>query len=177
MFKSLFLATLILATSSSAMSIGPNPCELCEFIVSSSQNFLSANHTTDELQVFFNYTCDLFGSHSPICRGAVSSFVPKLIDVLYKEEFSDYSAEEICTELDICIDYDVVVPPIIVNCTQSEFQDTQYCVSLRTNHHIECSQESMVISDLCKKSPDSEPIEPTKLFVDINDWEPVFADM
>ena len=176
MFKHLFLATLLLSASpmAMAMSVGPNPCELCEFVVSSSQNFLAANHTTDELYTFFNHTCDLFGRRSSICRGAVSSFVPKLLDILRGEEFSDYSAEEICAELNICIDYDIVVPPIIVDCSEPEFQDTQYCISLRTSHNIECSPESMVISDLCKNSvPKPEPISPTKLFVDINNWVPV----
>jgi hypothetical protein len=157
-----------------AMSVGPSPCEICEFVVHSSQNFLAANHTTDELHTFFNHTCDIFSSFAPICRGAVSSFVPKLINTLGREEFSDYSAEEICAELDICIDYDIVVPPIIVDCDEPEFQDTQYCISLRTSHDIECSPESMVISDLCKNNPIPEPfIAPTKLFFNINDWVPV----
>jgi hypothetical protein len=179
MFKSLFIATLLFTASpmAIAMPVGPTPCELCEFVVSSSQNFLAAKHTTDELQLFFNYTCDLFGIYSPICHGAVSSFVPKLISTLSREEFSDYSAEEICAELNICVDYDIVVPPIIVNCTEVEFQDTQYCISLRTSHDVECSPESMVISELCKNKPMPEPIAPTKLFVDINHWDPVFEDI
>lgn len=180
MFKSLFLATLLLSASPMAMAvpIGPTPCELCELVVTSSQNFLSVGHTTDELQVFFNYTCDLFGRYSPICRGAISSFVPKLVDVLDKEEFSNYTAEEICAELDICVDYDIVLPPIIVDCDEAEFQDTQYCSSLRTSHMEECSPESMVISDLCNDKGIPEPfIAPTKLFVDINDWVPVVDDM
>ncbi len=176
MFKSLFLATLLLSASpmAMAMSIGPTPCEVCQIVVTSSKNFLGVGHTTDELQTFFNHTCDLFGRYSPVCRGAVSSFVPKLVDVLGREEFSDYSAEEICAELNICIDYDIVVPPVIVDCGEPIYQDTQYCISLRTSHDMECSPESMVISDLCKNKPIPEPfIAPTKLFVNINDWVPV----
>lgn len=176
MFKSLFFATLLLSASpmGMAMSIGPTQCELCEFVVSSSQNFLSAGHTTGELQIFFNHTCDLFGRYAPMCRGAVSSFVPKLVDILERKEFSDYTAEEICAELNICIDYDIVVPPVIVDCGEPIYQNTQYCISLRTTHEVECSPESMVISDLCKDKQIPEPvIAPTKLFVNINDWVPV----
>ena len=176
MFKSLFLATLLLSASpmATAMSVGPSPCEICEFVVHSSQNFLAANHTTNELHTFYNHTCDLFGRYSPMCRGAVSSFMPKVIDILIREEFSDYSAEEICAELDICTDYDIVVPPVMVDCGEPIFQNTQYCIILRTSHDIECSPESMVISDLCKNKPIPEPvIAPTKLFVNINDWVPV----
>ena len=174
MFKSLFLATLLLSASPMAMSIGPTPCEVCELVVYSSQNFLAANHTTDELHTFFNNTCDLFGRYSPMCRGAVSSFMPKVTDILILEEFRDYSAEEICAELDICTDYDIVVPPVMVDCSEPIFQNTQYCIS----HDIECSPESMVISELCKKKPIPEPvIAPTKLFVNINDWVPVVEDM
>ena len=174
MFKNLFFATLLLSASSTmAIPVAPNPCELCELVVFSSQNFLSVGHTTAELQTFFNHTCDLFGRYSPICRGAVSSFVPKLLDILTDENFIDYSAEEICAELNICIDYDVGVTPIIVDCNESEFQDTQYCISLRMNHNEECAPESMVISDLCKNKLIPEPLVPTKLFVNINNWVPV----
>jgi hypothetical protein len=105
MFKPFVLATIFFSTAFS-MSIGPTPCEICKLVVTGSRNFLEAEHTTAELQTFLNNTCDLCGRYSPICRGAVSSFVPKLIDILENENGSEYSAGEICSELDICLEVD-----------------------------------------------------------------------
>jgi hypothetical protein len=140
-----------------AIDSGPNGCDLCEFVVSSSQNFLEANHTTGELQIFFNYTCDLFGSYSPICRGAVVSFVPKLIYILEDEEFSNYTAQEICVELKICQDYDVVILPLIVDCEDDDFYKSSYCSSFRNSEND-------------KQTTQTVPFTTTNLYVDVNDW-------
>jgi hypothetical protein len=140
MFKQVLFVTLLLATSSMAIPTGPNQCDLCEFVVSSSRNFLEANHTTRELQTFFNYTCDLFGIYAPICRGAVVSFVPKLIYALEDEEFSECTAQEICVELKICQDYDVVISPFIIDCDDSDFYNTDYCDSFRTTEDKQTTQ-------------------------------------
>lgn len=158
MFKQLLFVTLLLATSSMAMPTGPNQCELCELVVSSSRNFLEANHTTRELQTFFNYTCDLFGIYAPICRGAVVSFVPKLIYALEDEELSECTPQEVCVELKICQDYDIV-SPFIIDCDDSDFYDTDYCASFRTT------------SEQTTQEVTPAPFDATNLFADFNDWD------
>jgi hypothetical protein len=172
MFKQLLFASLILATSSMAIPDCPNPCDLCEFVVASSQNFLAANHTTRELQIFFNHTCDLLGSYAPICRGAVVSFVPKLIYILEDEEFSNYTAQEICVELKICEEHDVVISPLIVDCEDDDFYKTSYCSSFRTNdnhnHKHNHKQKTQTVTPA--------PFTTTNLFADVNDWDLDFAD-
>jgi hypothetical protein len=172
MFNYFALFTLLL-TASTSYPTGPTQCELCELVVSSSKNFLAANHSTDELQLFFNYTCDLFGRYSPICRGAVSSFVPKLVHILNDDTYNTSTADEICMKLKICQDYDIGVPPLIIDCDEPEFFSTDYCVSLRTSHESECSEESMVISSLCKKRTEV----PSYVYVEVNDWEHIIEEM
>ena len=159
MFKQLLFASLILATSSMAISDYPNGCDLCEFVVSSSRNFLAANHTTRELQTFFNYTCDLFDSYAPICHGAVASFVPKLIYALEDTELTYYTAQEVCVELKICQDDDIVFSRFIIDCEDSDFYKTPYCSSFRTTEDKQTTQ---------KATP--APFTTTNLFADINDW-------
>ncbi len=165
MFKQLLFASLILATSSMAIHSDPNGCELCEFVVSSSRNFLAANHTTDELQTFFNYTCDLFGSYSPICRGAVSSFVPKLIYALEDTELTYYTAQEVCVELEICQDDDIVISRFIIDCKDSDFYKSSYCSSFRTTEDKQTAQETT-----------PAPFSTTNLFADVDNWDLDFAD-
>ena len=162
MFKQILFTTLLLATSSMAVPTGPNQCEICEFVVSSSRNFLEANHTTRELQTFFNYTCDLFGIYTPICRGAVASFVPKLIYALEDTELTYYTAQEVCVELKICQDYDVVISPFIIDCDDSDFYNTDYCASFRTTE------------DKQKATP--APFSTKNLFADADDLELDFGE-
>lgn len=165
MFKQLLFASLILATSSMAISDYPNGCDLCEFVVSSSRNFLEANHTTRELQTFFNYTCDLFGSYAPICRGTVSSFVPKLIYALEDTELTYYTAKEVCVELKICQDDDDIISRFIIDCNDSDFYKSSYCSSFRTT---EDKQTTVKVTPV--------PISTTNLFADVDNWDLDFAD-
>ena len=138
----LFLATILLIGFGKANSypIGPSECDLCQVFVTGGKNFLSHNHTVDELKNYLDVTCDFFGPYRDTCKFFVGEFTPKIIDLIHNND----TAIEVCSKVDACNDNECVTDLFedVINTVEAYDPATAYANAYATAYDTAYAYDS-----------------------------------
>ena len=72
-------------------------CDICDLAVTAVENYLESNKTESQLQLMLDNVCTKTPFSSD-CQGLINQYLPKIIDLLEKQE----SPQVICEQLHFC---------------------------------------------------------------------------
>eukprot|EP01122_Echinamoeba_exundans_P001457 TRINITY_DN1150_c0_g1_i2.p1 TRINITY_DN1150_c0_g1~~TRINITY_DN1150_c0_g1_i2.p1 ORF type:complete len:200 (-),score=24.27 TRINITY_DN1150_c0_g1_i2:617-1216(-) len=90
-----YIATHPLPLSSDATS---SSCQLCQWVISAFESWLSDGHTQEEITNFLQQVCPFFNEYASQCEQLVEVYTPKFIENLIQSETPPVA----CTQFGVC---------------------------------------------------------------------------
>lgn len=145
----LVASAFVSATQVNAKSNDDTTCTLCQFVVSSVENYIANNQTITQIEALLNKVCfTLPAALQTECVLLVAQ-LPEIVKQLEQQ----YPVKQICTTLGLCTSKKIIVPKDTTSCTLCEFgvdQIEQYLAQNATQQQIVAS-----LSYVCKLVPAS----------------------
>lgn len=73
-------------------------CQLCQWVISAFESWLSDGHTQEEITNFLQQVCPFFNEYSAQCQQLVQVYTPKFIENLIQSETPPVA----CTQFGVC---------------------------------------------------------------------------
>jgi saposin len=137
--KAALLCLLLLATSfASVADEQQTPCTMCELVVTYVQAYLNNNQTEAQIVKELEQFCQMVGSAQ--CKAMVDQYIPQIIEYIEK----DYTPQEVCTQLGLCISAKKVESgPLCSVCTLVITYIDQYISSNSSIQQIEAELDQI----------------------------------
>lgn len=73
-------------------------CQVCQWIISAIESWLSDGHNQTEIALFLNQVCNFFGQYAPQCEHMVRAYTPKVIESIIEKQ----TPPAVCASIGTC---------------------------------------------------------------------------